>query len=77
MMKVKNMTSQVLERNLRSNRRPTSSNIISPLANNGYAPQGIYNFNLLFPVEKILDLENLGKGDATAKPMIDLFKGQA
>ena len=50
--------------------------LVSPLANNGYvSPTEYTHYNLLSTVEKILDLGNLGKGDATAKPMIDLFRG--
>jgi len=52
--------------------------LVSPLANNGYvSPTEYTHYNLLSTVEKILDLENLGKGDVTAKPMIDLFSGRS
>jgi phospholipase C len=50
--------------------------LVSPLANNGYvSPTEYTHYNLLATVEKILDLGNLGKGDAAAKPMLDLFRG--
>jgi phospholipase C len=52
--------------------------LVSPLANNGYvSPTEYTHYNLLATVEKILDLGNLGKGDAAAKPMIDLFRGRS
>ena len=52
--------------------------LVSPIANNGYvSPTEYTHYNLLSTVEKILDLGNLGKGDATAKPMIDLFRGRS
>ena len=48
--------------------------LVSPFANKGFVSSHEYShYNLLTTVEKILNLGNLGKGDATAKPMTDLF----
>ncbi len=52
--------------------------LVSPLANNGYvSPTEYTHYNLLSTVEKILDLKNLGKGDATAKAMTDLLRNES
>ncbi|MGI0032623.1 MAG: alkaline phosphatase family protein [Nitrososphaeraceae archaeon] len=49
--------------------------LVSPFANKGFVSSHEYtHYNLLTTVEKILNLGNLGKGDATAKPMKDLFR---
>ena len=49
--------------------------LVSPLANNGYvSPSEYTHYNLLSSIEKILNLGNLGKGNAAAKPMTDLFR---
>ncbi len=49
--------------------------LVSPLANKGFVSSLEYaHYNLLTTVEKILNLGNLGKGDAAAKPMADLFR---
>src|SRR5574342_768071 len=48
--------------------------LVSPYANKGFVSSQEYShYNLLTTVEKILNLGNLGKGDAAAKPMMDLF----
>jgi hypothetical protein len=48
---------------------------VSPFANKGFVSSLEYtHYNLLTTVEKILNLGNLGKGDAAAKPMTDLFR---
>jgi hypothetical protein len=52
--------------------------LVSPLANNGYVSSSEYtHYNLLSTVEKMLNLGNLGKGDAAAKPMTDLFRNRS
>ena len=49
--------------------------LVSPFANKGFVSSHEYtHYNLLTTVEKILNLGNLGKGDAAAKPMTDLFR---
>ena len=49
--------------------------LVSPFANKGFVSSLEYtHYNLLTTVEKILNLGNLGKGDAAAKPMTDLFR---
>jgi Phosphoesterase family len=49
--------------------------LVSPFANKGFvSPLEYTHYNLLTTVEKILNLGNLGKGDAAAKPMTDLFR---
>ena len=49
--------------------------LVSPFANKGFVSSLEYtHYNLLATVEKILNLGNLGKGDASAKPMTDLFR---
>jgi phospholipase C len=48
--------------------------LISPAAKAGFVSTNEYtHYNLLSTVEKMLNLGNLGKGDATAKPMMDLI----
>jgi phosphatidylinositol-3-phosphatase len=49
--------------------------LVSPLANEGFVSSVDYtHYNLLATVEKILNLGNLGQGDAATKPMTDLFR---
>jgi len=49
--------------------------LVSSFANKGFASSIEYtHYNLLATVEKIFNLGNLGKGDAAAKPMTDLFR---
>lgn len=49
--------------------------LVSPFANKGFVSSVDYtHYNLLATVEKMLNLGNLGKGDAAAKPMTDLFR---
>jgi Phosphoesterase family len=48
--------------------------LISPAAKAGFVSTNEYtHYNLLATIEKMLNLGNLGKGDATAKPMMDLI----
>lgn len=48
--------------------------LVSPLAKSGFVSMGEYShYNLLATIEKILNLGNLGKGDAQSRPMMDLF----
>lgn len=49
--------------------------LVSPFANKGFVSSLEYtHYNLLTTVENILNLGTLGKGDAAAKPMTDLFR---
>jgi|GEM_PF-1244393 phosphatidylinositol-3-phosphatase len=49
--------------------------LVSPFVNKGFvSPLEYTHYNLLTTVEKMLNIGNLGKGDASAKPMTDLFR---
>lgn len=48
--------------------------LISPFAKAGFISANQYtHYNLLSTIEKMLQLGNLGKGDAVSKPMMDLI----
>jgi hypothetical protein len=48
--------------------------VVSPAAKAGFVSTNEYtHYNLLATIEKMLNLGNLGKGDAASKPMMDLI----
>lgn len=52
--------------------------LVSPVAKAGFISVNQYtHYNLLSTIEKMLNLGNLGKGDAVSKPMVDLMRSES
>jgi phospholipase C len=52
--------------------------LVSPVAKAGFVSTNQYtHYNLLSTIENMLDLGNLGKGDAISEPMMDLIRSKS